>query len=305
MAVKLKSTTSYRAIHTDGLEELEIREREYLYQFTEYNENGNILLEETHIPDGSVEHKASYRYDPDGRLVEELLLEEDDFVSEHRTMEYNEKGHIWKERMHYLDGSYDETVYHYDEEGKLIMKESAGDDGESGNTVKLEYNGKYPVSEMEYDADGQIVSERHFEFDEAGNLVSESIDSPEEKFEQLHEYDGKGNRLVTRRYDEAGHLVERSTYTRDEQGQALQVKDESVTGIEILKIQYDDQGNMLIQETVTDTDEPVSLIERSYDGNNQVVTTQVHVEGRGQRPPQDYRIRFEYIYFEDKQEEHA
>jgi hypothetical protein len=142
MASKLKSTTSYRAIHTEGLDEEEIRKHEYLYQYSEFDENGNILLEETHLHDGIVEHKASYRYDGEGHLVEELLLEEDDFVSEHRTMEFDEKGRLWKEQMHYLDESYDEIVYQYDEEGKLLQKETTDDEGESGNRIIIEYKGK-------------------------------------------------------------------------------------------------------------------------------------------------------------------
>ena len=298
MAASLKSTTSFRAIHTDGLEDAESREHEYIYQYIEYDEKGNILLEETHIPEGPVEHKASYRYDPDGRLIEELLLEEDDFVSEHRTMEYDAKGYLWKERSHYLDGSYDETVCHYDEEGKLLLKETAGDDGESGNRVKIEYNDKHPVSEIEYDADENVVSEKKFEFDEAGNLVSESIKSQDENYELFHEYDEKGNRSVSKRYDEQGQLIERSTYSRDEQGKATQVKEESVTGIEVLNNELDERGNIIVQETVTDNDELISRIERSYDDHDQVVITHVQVVGHGQRPSQDYRIRFEYTYYD-------
>jgi hypothetical protein len=296
MTLKLKSTASYRAIHTEGLEEEEIREHEYLYQYSEFDENGNILLEETHLQGGTIEHKANYRYDGEGRMVEELLLEEDDFISEHRTMEFDEKGRLWKEQMHYLDDSYDETVYQYDDDGRLLQKETADDEGESGNKIKVDYKGKNPVSEIEYDPEGVIISEKHFEYDDNGRLISESVESKDEDFKLTHEYDEKGDRSVTRKYNSQGQLIERSNYSRDEKGRTIQVKEESVTGIEILNIQYDEQGNMVLQDTVTDKEEPVSRIERSYDENGQLLVTHVHMEGRGQRPPQDYRIRFEYSY---------
>ena len=78
----------------------------------------------------------------------------------------------------------------------------------------------------------------------------------------------------------------------------MHIMEESVTGIEILNIEYDEQGNMAVQETVTEKDELISRVERSHDENNQIMTTHIHIEGRGQRPSQDYRIRFEYVYFD-------
>jgi antitoxin component YwqK of YwqJK toxin-antitoxin module len=297
MTAILKNSTSFRAIHTDGLEETEIRQHEYKFQVTEYDEKGNVLLEETYVADGSLGHKASYRYDSESRLIEELLLEEDDFVSEHRTMEYDEKSRLWKERSHYLDESYDETVFEYDEDGKLLSKVTTGDDGESGNTVKIEYNGKNPVSEIEYDSDEEIVGERHFEYDEDGNLESEAIRNQDGEYELMHEYDGNGNRIVSKRYNSQGQLMERSTYKYNEQGKVVEVKEESTTGTEIMSIEYDDNGNMILQDSLTEDELPVSRIERTYDEHNQILTTRVHVEARGQQPPQDYRIRFEYTFF--------
>ncbi|NVO19964.1 MAG: hypothetical protein HXX13_09700 [Bacteroidetes bacterium] len=297
MTLKLKSTTSFRAIHVNGLEDQEIREHEYQYQYSEYDDAGHLLMEITYLSDGSIEHKSSYRYSPEGNLVEELLIEEDDFVSEHRTMEYNESGKLWKEQNHYMDGSYDETIYQYDEEGILQFRETTGEDGEKGNKVKYEYLVSRPVSEIETDPDGDIVSEKKVEYDEAGNVVMELLRSHDEYFELLHEYDDKGFRSVTRKYNEQEELIGRITYERDADGRSVLIKEETVTGIEVMTLEYDAQGNIILQDTVSDTGDPISCIERTYDVNGQQITTTVHIEGRGQIPPQDYRIRFESEYF--------
>lgn len=298
MDQKLKVVTSFRAVHTDGLEEERIRDKEYLYQRTEYDESGHLLSEETFMADGSLEHKSSYTFDNEGRMIEEILVEEGDIISEHRTMEYDQKGRLLSEKRHYLDESYDESTYTYDAEDRIIEKVTAGSDGEFGSKLIFRYEGKYLVSETEYDIDGDILSSREFEYDEKGNLISESINSPEETFEASHEYDDNGHRKVSRKYDDQGHLVERHTYTR-EADSLVAIKEESVTGTELISLEYDERGNLLRQETTKEKGDFVSRIIRSYDEHDLLQTTQVFMEGSGQRLAQDYRIRFEYELWED------
>ncbi len=298
MALKLKSSRSFRALHTDGLEEEEIREHEYQYQNTEFDEYGNTLSEETFSPEGELEHKSEYAYDNKGRLVEEILIEEDDFISEHRTSEYDEQGRLYKEQLHYLDDSFDETVYTYNAVGMLISKVTTDSEGEVGNRVDLEYKGALLLSEAEYDADGAVISKKKFSYDEVGNLTEESVEGKEEEFSLTHEYGENGKRLVSRRFDRNGKLVARSTYTYDVKGQAVEIREETVTGIELMKMEYDERGNLLLQETSTEEDEEVlSTVERTYNENDHIVTTHVYINGRGQRAMQDYRIRFEYETF--------
>jgi len=297
MTTILKCTQSFRALHTDGLEEEDIRQQEYLHQVTRFDRNGSILSEETLLPDGQMEHKASYLYNEQGKLVEETLMEEDGFVSEHKTMEYDEAGRLCRERLHYMDETYDETTFTYDAQGRLTGKVTRDSDGEDASHTVFEYDGENLVAEIEYGPDNEVVSEKRFEFEEGRLLVSESYANPEGSYELVHEYDGKGQRALTKRYDGEGHLIERATFIRDEQGRVTETKEESTTGLEIMKVTLDDRGNVLEQATFNDKDELLSRITRTYTEQNQVETTHVLVEGRGQRPSQDYRLRFEYEYY--------
>jgi YD repeat-containing protein len=294
MEPKIKTVTSFRALHTDGLEEEQIREKEYMYQRSEYDEQGHLLSEETFTADGSLEHKASYVYDEKGFLIEEILIEEDDEVSEHRTMEYDSNGRLVKEKMHYMDDFYDEISYSYDSEGNLVSKISVDSEGEAGNKVIFEYKGKNLVSEVETDSEGNVISSKHFEFDEAGNLIEEGIKSQDEEFEATYEYDDKGHRTLARRYNAQGQLVERNTYMRDAEGRLISMKEETVHGTEMVELENDEKGNQVLQLTSKESGELISRVERSYDTDNLLQFTQVYIEGSGQRLSQDYRLRFEY-----------
>lgn len=297
MENKLKSTISYRASNVDGLNEEEILSHEKVYQKTSFDEKGNVLSEETITPEGILEHKAVYAYTAEGLIREEILMEEDDFVSEHRTMEYNSEGKLITERLHYLDESYDETVFEYDSAGLLISKITTDSDGEITSKVFLSYENGKLVKESEHNEDGDELSSSEFKFDEEGNLVEEIYKGGAEEYASTHEYDADGHRKVSRKYNNYGHLIERYTYTRDESGRLTGVKEESASGIELMHMEYDEAGNVILQESTTESEEVVSRIERTYIANNLVNTSTVYIAGKGQRTPQNYRLRFDYGFW--------
>lgn len=289
--------TSFRAMHVDGLGEEEILKHEFVFQVSQYDNSGNLLMEETYLPDKSLEHRSSYRYNEGGQLIEEILEEEDGFISEHKTMEYDPEGRLHKVMLHYLDESYDVTEYHYDLEGRVIERKVTDSEGESGNRTVITYEGELLISEIEYDQDGEIIAGRKFEYDDKGNLITEEEEGPD-NFRRAHTYDDAGIRTVSRKYNQDGQLIEKQSFIYDDQGRSTEVKEESRSGVEILRMDYDAQGNMIRQNSYNDKEELISSVERQYTTDNRIHKTRVRVEGSGQRPPQDYRLRFEYEFFE-------
>jgi YD repeat-containing protein len=66
---------TFRANNISELDETEIRDKEYLHQHSEYDEAGHPVEEITYTPDGIVEHKYKYKYNSQGKLIDELLIE--------------------------------------------------------------------------------------------------------------------------------------------------------------------------------------------------------------------------------------
>ncbi|MDO9255296.1 MAG: hypothetical protein Q7U54_07280 [Bacteroidales bacterium] len=290
----MKYIKSFRVNNIADLDETEIREKEFMHQYTEFDEAGHPVEAITYNPDGTVEHRYQYKYNSEGKLEDEILIESDDEVAEHRSMEYNEKGQLVKEYIHYLDGTADSLLYTYDEEGRLISRRSVDSDGETGNYLVNVYEGSHVVSESEYDIAGEIITQRKIIYDEAGNITEEVFRTPEANYSILYSYDEKGVASVRRRYNEEKHLMERNTFTYDFEGRLSESLDETSSGIEITYTGYDSAGNIILQEEKTEDGELHSSIERTYDESNRPLTTSVFEQRPGQQIPQHYRIRIEY-----------
>lgn len=290
----MKFVKSYRANNISDLDETEIREKEFLYQSTEFDDSGHPVEVITYYPDETVEHKYKYQYNGAGRVIDELLIEADDEVTEHRSMEYNAEGHLIKELIHYLDGTADQLIYTYDEKGRLLSRRSIDSDGETGNYLVNVYDEDMLVSETEYDIAGEIITQHKIIYDENKKVTEEVFRTPEENYHILYSYDENGTASVRRRYNEDKHLTERNTYTYDAEGRLAESMEETASGIEITYSGYDQAGNLILQEEKTEEGELLSSIERTYDDLNRPLTTYVISQRPGQQVPQEYRIRLVY-----------
>ena len=290
----MKYVKSFRANNIYELQEAEIRELEFIYQHSEFDDSGHPIEVITYNPDGSVEHKYKYQYNEKGQVVDELLLEADDEITEHRSMEYNVEGRLVKEYVHYLDGTADVLNFTYDEQGRLLSKRSIDSDGETGNYIVNVFDGDKLVTESEYDMDGEIITQRRIIYDDDGNITEEVFKTPEENYHILHSYLENGQASVRRRYNEDKHLTERHTFSYDSEGRLSESMEESSSGIEITYIKYDPAGNIILQEEKTQEGELLSCIERTYDDANRLLTTIVLSERPGQQNPVHYRLRMEY-----------
>jgi YD repeat-containing protein len=290
----MKYIKSFRANNISELDETEIREKEYIHQYTEFDEAGHPTEAITYNPDGSVEHKYQYKYNSEGKIVDEILIESDDEITEHRSMEYNDEGQLVKEYIHYLDGTADSLIYTYDKEGRLLSRRSIDSDGETGNYLVNVYEGNHVISESEYDITGEIITQRKIIYDEAGNITEEVFRTPEANYNILYSYDEKGIASVRRRYNEEKNLMERNTFTYDFEGRLSESMDETSSGIEITYTGYDSAGNIILQEEKSEDGELLSSIERTYDETNRPLSTSVFEQKPGQQIPLHYRIRIEY-----------
>ena len=290
----MKYIKSFRADNISELEEDEIRENEFLHQYTEFDEAGHPIEAITYNSDGTVEHKYNYKYNEEGKLIDELLIEADDEVTQHRSMQYNEEGQLSKELVHYLDGTADEVIYTYDNEGRIISRKSIDSDGEAGNYLVNVFDGEHLVSETEYDMTGEIITQRKIIFNEEGQIAEEVFRTPEDNYQILYNYLENGQVSVRRRYNEEKHLAERNTYSYDSEGRLSESMEESSSGIEITYTSYDEASNIILQEDKTEDGELLAYIERTYDETKRLLNTTVLSQRPEQQVPQNYRVRIEY-----------
>jgi hypothetical protein len=298
MDQKLKCVTSYRAELIGGFDEEFIREKEYVFQLTVFDEKGNVLSESTFNRDQSLEHKYVYSYDEKNRIVEEMLIEQDDQVVEHLTMEYNDKDQLVNEYLHYLDGTVDTKRHEYDSQDHLVSVAEVNSDGETeSSTLYTIENGK-PVLEKIFGFTGELSSQKQYKYTEDGLLSEEISENGEEGYRMLAEYDDKGQKTNSKRYDQRGRLIEKVSYDIDENGQISSYIEENVNGTILNKLQYDATGQLVLHEQFDKMNQLIYKVERTLNEQGKLDTNYVFIDGQNRRPPQDYRIRFEYEYFD-------
>jgi len=290
---EVRTTLAWRAVITQGLEEEEIREKEFLYQKIELNEAGFPLSEETYMEDGSLQHRFTYRYDDQNRVVEEILTEGDGMISEHRSMEYDEQGRLSRELLHYQDETCDVTEFVRDENGRTLVKRTLDSDGEEETRTEFVYDKGNLVTQKTYTS-GDKTEEVNYTFDADNHLLEEEGELPDGSYSIVNEYDENGRQSLSKRYNSEGNLVERNIFTYAETGELELLKTETVSGITFTNLQHDENGRLLVQEEKDETDQPVSRLQRTYDEQGRLLTSSVNIAGSSYRAPQDYRIRYEY-----------
>ncbi|MFW5687916.1 MAG: hypothetical protein ACOCXV_03210 [Bacteroidota bacterium] len=281
----LKSTTE------DALEE-----NEFLLSRTLFDKEGRVISEIQYDSDGHISQEHLYTYDENGFLLEEMLREEDGFVAEHKTFEPDEKGRIAKEMRHYMDGSFDTITCSYNEEGLLSKKVSVDPDGDTESTEEYTYTGGRLTHYILKDGDDEVLTEKSMVYDDDGNVVelTEYDASEDTTLRREMEYYPSGNRKLALTYNSKGQLVEKISLRENEKGQPVQMTEETHHKKNTVNMSYDAAGNVILQEEFDKNGELISKVERTFDEQQRLVSSEVFIHGAGRGPSRNYTLRQEY-----------
>lgn len=190
----------------------------------EYDVKGNRVKEIFHNDGSSTDNIIEFTYDDEGKKL--TATENADNVSYITEYEYNSDKDLIRETVHYKDENGNDSImssteYTYDSDKNLIEETRYGEDGTESTKSKYEYNG-------------------------AGDKVSESTD-----FYEYADMLGYTNVLNEYEYDDQNRL---SLLTRYEDGQ---LDSKVVT-------EYDDNGNILSETKYDENDSLESITEYKY-----------------------------------------
>ena len=195
---------------------------DYSYEYmVEYDENYQVISQmytEDLDGDGVTDYGFEYvieEYDANGGILSATETTTEDGMSETYTVEYDEEGNesvIVYDVDYDSDGVADEsTTYYanYDEYGSLesydVDYDSDGsiDESFTYETVEYDENGNVVYEAYDYDLDGVADIEYTYEYDDQGNMISDSYYSSywEEMYTTTYEFDENGD-LITESYEE-------------------------------------------------------------------------------------------------------
>ncbi len=285
---------SYRAQYINDLTEEQIREKEQLFQESMVNEAGQILEETTYSSEGEIESKYIFAYNDKGSLTKEIIEDPDGEIASCREMEYDDQNRLLKEYFHYGDLSdADVTHCYYDENGLLIRKELINSDDELETLDEYEYQNGKLVSEIQRDSSKKVKAEKRFTYDANGNLIEENINWFNELYRQVHQYGENKELELTKKYNTRNQLMERYSFTENDKKQVVAVKEETVNGIVDRTYEYDEAGNIVLQEEREASGNLRGKIQRTYEGKN-LQSIYVYAGETERQHAQEYRIRYEY-----------
>jgi len=301
MAKILKSVTLIKNDYTiDDIQSTDFQVREYKYSYSEYDQQGNMLADIKFLADGSVSDKSEYSFDEEGKLIEEIFYLDESEIAERKTYQRNEEGKILDLYLHYADGSSDITKYKYDDSGKLIEKLTIDSDDDIDKTEVFTYENEKLVLYRAFDADNELIAERSQKFDDKERLTElvEWEENVIDRTRTVEHYDEQGRSAEIIKYDENDHLLEKITYDYGSGNIPQKIIEERQNIKNEILLQYDDQGNMILQEEFDQDGILLTKVVRKYNEDKRVIESDVFIDGQGRYISQKYFIKYEYCYFE-------
>ena len=299
MAKKIKSVTHFKmdAVFVNGPENPPEFEK-YKFSFTEFDQNGNVILEEKYTPDESLTEKQKYTYDEKGNLIEEKNFLDTGELADHRTYEHDEEGRIVKEFRHYSDETKDTITYKRDSMGNVVEKSTIDfeDDLEAKDIITYK-NGKI-LSHKRYEYD-ELVMDESYEYTKDGKLsrtLKWTADDENARFE--NNFDEHGNLVKSMKYNEKEQLIQRIITSYNSENKPIRIEEESVNGKSIMEAVYDERGNAIKQTEKDGKGNIMNQVNRIFNEDNQVTEAEVHIDFHGRSVNQYYKLKYEYTYFD-------
>ncbi|NQT78748.1 MAG: RHS repeat protein [Bacteroidetes bacterium] len=272
-----------------------------IYNKITYDPEGRTLSELKYNPDGSVEQHYGYVYNEQGIKIADRSWDENGDLIDDMEYDVDADGKTQFAYKNYLDGSKDTVKYRYDDAGKLIEKEVRSDEDEVEFLEKFSYEGDREIMHESWGEDGESISREETLWNEKGNILETKtwMAETQETERIVNEYDENAGLSSVASYDESGGIIFKVEYKRDDQGEIVEVREESPEKIAVTIFEYDEHGNAGVQEERNEHGEINSRIERKFDKEGNVTESEAILDRHGMGRNQHYVLKYEYEYFDE------
>ncbi len=277
----------------------EVGEEEYLESEVEMDENGNLLTEIKYAEDGEMEEKNSFRYNPEGKLLEHTLLYAVEDVTERRMLTRNEKGLLLSEVKYYGDESGEKTEYAYDEKDNLIEKKYFDEEGVFTGKENYKYDDIGSLTEdIKYDAHDAI--EEHSTFRKIDDKTIEQVQyKPDGSVltTTIIKFNDEGKELSSEQTTANGKLISAVTNVFDERGNIIEKHFKDFYS-KTIRTEYDENNRQVMQELFDGNGMLIQKLMFEYDEDGNVIDTHTYEMDttRGGRD-KHFETRYEYGFW--------
>jgi len=269
----------------------------------EFDSNQNLLAERAFIEDGSLSFARTFKYDENGVLIEKLEYMDFEQVGETTTYSYDENGELIETVTMFMDGA--KTIQKSARDGNLItILQTDENDIVEANEVKRLDEHENIVEEIAYGPDNEVISRQEHTY----NSLHQAIDSKQYEYGEFvtHrrcEYDDKGNIVRVSFHNDQGGLTDVITYEFDKDNNLI---NEQHNDYHLIKSTYDNDGNLIKQETLNPIDGLMSSMAEYVYGEDGLLLTasSFDIGGYGGRDlhrsgGQHIKRIYEYEFFDE------
>ncbi|MBE0641488.1 MAG: hypothetical protein IH599_05585 [Bacteroidales bacterium] len=272
----------------------------YRSEYTEFNPSGLPILEETWDAAGQLTERYIRTYDEQGRLIREVLHQDEEDMAEERWLVWDEAGRLAQESRHYQDGSISTTTYTYDGQGRRLRAVGVDEEGEEEFVEETGYaSGDVKLWEkrLEY---GEPVWSREWNQDDEGRVTRYRLEDHGEDtlMEHVYEFDEEG-RLIEEKMYRNSRLVMIRRQVFDDEGRVSMINNQNERGEEKVTFTYDESGHQVGQVALDANDSFLHEVKRTYDADGNILTSGVRMTDPATGAEQSYRLDYHYEYYQD------
>lgn len=251
MPRKVRTVTSYRS--EIGNFESQSSRPPYRFRYVEMTEDGKILFEAEHLPNGRDDMRVWHVYDDKGNLVEKETWFAQEDTYEKTAYVYNDAGEKVEE-VHMFDNEpYEHLTFRYDDKGNMLDESKFDEEGNLLEKQVNEYDDKGNVTRQQLFEGDELAQEVTFEYNDASQCVIETNSKTTEGQKEItrYTYNDQGKKIRSETTDANGNLQGYVTVEYDENGNAYRYTSETVgfyPSKMVNQIVYDDQGRAIESE---------------------------------------------------------
>ncbi len=297
---KIKSIILYKydyVLKDISSEEFELKGG--IYNKITYDPGGRTLSEIKYDAEGGVEQNYGYVYNEQGVKTADRSWDENGNLIDDMEYDVDADGKTQFAYKNYLDGSKDTITYGYDDAGKLVKKEMRTDEDEVEMVEKFAYEGNDEVLHESWNEENEVVYRKETRYNAKGNVLEEKtwMAETDSTVRIVNEYDEHGELTSVASYGENDEIIFRVVYERDEKRHIIEVKEESPDKKVTTLIEYDAQGNAVVQQELNEQGKINSRIERTFDAEGNVTESEAIIDTHGMGRNQHYVLKYEYEFF--------
>lgn len=250
MPRKIRTVTSYRS-EIGSFESGSGSRPPYRYRYVEMTEDGKVLFEAEHLPNGKDDIRVWHVYDDQGNLVEKETWFAQENTYEKTAFIYNDKGEKVEE-VHMFDNEpYEHIVFKYDAKGNVVEESKFDEEGNLLEKQQNEYDAKGNVIHQQLFEGEELTQEVNLEYNDASLCIREVSSKGDQKEITTYTYNGQGKKTRSETRDLKGNILGYVEVEYDDKGNAYRYTSETVGFYPtkmVNQVVYDDEGRAIESE---------------------------------------------------------